>query len=75
MDGFSPGNVPPSSSMAGIVARRSFPNPAFMCIPLSIRRQNPVCGGIENESVERELDIREGANDLPDSKENCENRE
>ena len=56
MDGFFTGNVPPSSSMAGIVARLSLPNTA----------QNPVGGGIENESVERYLDIREGTNDLPD---------
>ena len=67
MDGFFTGNVPPSSSMAGIVARRSLPNPAFMCIPLSITtRQISVDGGIENESVDRELDIREGASDLLD---------
>ena len=70
---FSPGNVPPSSSMAGIVARRSLPEPVFKSIPLSITpRQNPACGGIGNEYVEREvqLDIREGANDLPDLNEN-----
>ena len=67
MDGFFPGNVHPSSSMAGIVARPSLPNPAFMCIPLSITtRQISVDGGIENESVYRELDIREGASDLLD---------
>ena len=53
--------------MAGIVARRSLPNHAFMCIPLSITtRQISVDGGIENESVDRELDIREGASDLLD---------
>ena len=70
------GILPPSSSTAGIVARRLLPNPAFMCIPLSITtRQNPVGGGIENESVERELNIRDEASDLPDLNENCENRE
>ena len=74
MDGFR--NMPPSSSTAGIVTRRLLPNPAFMCIPLSITtRQNPVGGGIKNESVERELNIRNGANDLPDLNENRENRD
>ena len=47
--------------------RRSLPNHAFMCIPLSITtRQISVDGGIENESVDRELDICEGASDLLD---------
>ena len=57
--------------MTGIVPRCSLPEPAFMSIPLSITTsRNPAGGDAVNESVEREVDIYEGDDDLPDINEN-----
>ena len=62
MDGFFTGNVPPSSSMTGIVPRCSLPEPAFKSIPLSITTsQNPAGGANSDEDMVHVIDEERNA--------------